>query len=110
VFNGAEPRVFVLIDKATNDFAAQAVLWDMEGQSIRLNMPTIGILDWFVQPALRGQGIGKFLMVQMLRRAQEDLAEIVEVQLPAENQAGLKLCQLVGFEHVDLGHRFERRT
>jgi ribosomal protein S18 acetylase RimI-like enzyme len=108
-FNGAEPRVFALLDKTTNQYAAQATLWEMEGLSIRWNLPAAGVVDWFVAPELRRQGIGKFLLTQLMRKAQEELLEILELQVSSENQAAFKLAQGLGFEQVDLGRMYQRQ-
>jgi ribosomal protein S18 acetylase RimI-like enzyme len=110
VFNGAEPRVFSLLDKSSNQFAAQATLWEMEGFSNRWSMPAVGVVDWFVRPELRRQGVGKFLVTQLMRKAREELLEVMEIQISSENQAALKLCQGLGFEQVDVGRMFQRKV
>ncbi len=107
-FNGAEPRLVSLLDRTTHSYAATATLWEMEGFSFRWNTPTVGVVDWFVRPDLRGQGVGKYLLAQLLRSAQESLLEIMEMQVPEDNGAALKLCKFAGFEQVDEGRLYER--
>jgi len=107
LFNGAEPRVFSLLDKTTSEYAAQATLWEMEGFSLRWNQPAVGVVDWLVRPDLRRQGVGKFLLTQLMRKAQEELLEVMELQVAYENEAAFKLCRGLGFEQVDLGLMYE---
>ncbi len=109
LFSGAEPRVFAMQDKATNECAAQATMWEMEGFTYRWNLPAVGVVDWWVRPELRRQGIGKYLLVQLMRRAQEDLLEVMEMDIPSDNAAALLLCKSLGFEQVDLGRMFQRQ-
>jgi len=109
LFNGTESRVFTLLDRADNTYAALATVWEMDGFSFRWNQPAAGVAEWFVRPELRGQGIGKFLMSQVLRRAQEELVEVVEVQIESTNQIALQLCQALGFEQVDTGRLYVKQ-
>src|SRR5438094_2637034 len=81
LFNGTEGRVFTLLDRATNTYVALATVWEMDGFSFRWSVPAAGVAEWFVQRELRGQGLGKYLMTQVLRKAQEELLEVVEVQV-----------------------------
>jgi ribosomal protein S18 acetylase RimI-like enzyme len=110
LFNGAEPRVFTLLDKTTNDYAAQATIWEMEGFSLRWNLPAAGVVDWFVKPELRRLGLGKFLLTQLIRKMQEELLELIELHVPGDNQPAFKLCQGLGFEQVDVGKFYERKA
>jgi ribosomal protein S18 acetylase RimI-like enzyme len=108
-FNGGEPRVFTLLDRTTAQYAAQATWWEMEGFSARWNLPAVGVVDWFVRPELRRQGVGKFFLTQLLRKAKEELLEIMELHVFADNLAAAKLCQGLGFEQVDLGRMYQRK-
>jgi ribosomal protein S18 acetylase RimI-like enzyme len=107
-FNGLEPRVFGLLDKNTGEYAAQAVYWEMEDFSLRWNVPAVGVVDWFVRPEVRRQGIGRFLIVHLVRKAQEENLEVMEIQLSSENQAANRLCQGLGFVQVDVGKMYEK--
>jgi ribosomal protein S18 acetylase RimI-like enzyme len=109
LFNGCEPRVFTLLDKRGDKAAAQATWWEMEGFGYRWNVPAVGVLDWFVRPELRGQGVGKFFLTQIMRKAQEELLEVMELQVSSDNVAACKLCQGLGFEQVDLGRMYQRQ-
>lgn len=110
LFNGVEPRVFILVDRANGQRVGQAVTWEMEGFSYRWEVPAIGVVDWQVRPDLRSQGVGKFLLAQLLRKAQEELLEVMELQIPGENAAALKVCQALGYEQVDIGYSYEWKS
>jgi ribosomal protein S18 acetylase RimI-like enzyme len=110
LFNGAEPRIFSLLDRNTKEYAAWATVWEMEGFSFRWNMPTVGVVDWFVRPEQRRQGIGKFLLAQLIRKAQEELAEGMELQVSSDNEPAYKLCRGLGFEQVDFGRMYQKRN
>jgi ribosomal protein S18 acetylase RimI-like enzyme len=107
LFNGAEPRVFSLLDRTDNQYAAQATVWEMEGFSYRWNLPAVGVADWFVRPDLQRQGVGKYLLTQVLRRTMEELLEVMELHIPSENLPAWKVCQALGFEQVDLGRMYQ---
>jgi ribosomal protein S18 acetylase RimI-like enzyme len=109
LFNGAEPRVFSLLDHTSNQYVAKATVWEMEGFSSRWNLPAVGVADWLVQPDLRRQGIGKFLLTQVLRRVQEELLEVVELHIPGDNHPAWKVCQTLGFEQVDIGRMYRKQ-
>jgi ribosomal protein S18 acetylase RimI-like enzyme len=109
LFNGAEPRVFSLLDRNDHQYAAQATVWEMEGFSYRWNLPAIGVSDWFVRPDLQRLGVGKYLLTQVLRRAMEELLEVVELHIPSDNQSAWKVCQALGFEQVDLGRMYQKQ-
>jgi ribosomal protein S18 acetylase RimI-like enzyme len=106
-FNGTEPRVFVLMDRNSGERAGQGTVWDMEGFAQSWNTPTVGVVDWQVRPELQRQGIGKFLLAQLLRKAQEELVEVMELQVPSDNQPAWKVCQALGFAQVDVGRGYE---
>jgi ribosomal protein S18 acetylase RimI-like enzyme len=110
LFNGAEPRVFLLADRQTGERAARATVWEMDGFTSRWNAPAIGVVDWQVRPDLQRQGIGKFLLALLLRKAQEELLEVMELHLPSDNEPAWKVCQALGYEQVDLGRCYEWKS
>jgi len=103
-----EPFDFRLEDKQSGQLVAQTSVWEMEGFSWRWNQPSVGLTDLVVRPELRRQGLGKFLLAQMLRYLQEQFFGLVEVQTLEQNEAAVKLYRSVGFEQVDVGHAFRR--
>jgi ribosomal protein S18 acetylase RimI-like enzyme len=61
-----------------------------------------------VREDMRRQGLGKFLMTQILRYLQDQYFGIAEVQAVDENQTAVKLFQSVGFEQVDVGRLYKK--
>jgi len=79
------------------------LVWELEGYGWRWGLPAAGVLDIQVREDLRGQGLGKFLMVQVLRFLQEQYFGVCEVQA-ADTQPELTgLCRALGMEQVDYG-------
>jgi ribosomal protein S18 acetylase RimI-like enzyme len=103
-----EPFEFRLEEKLSGHVVAQASVWEMEGFSWRWNQPSVGLTDLLVQPNWRRQGVGKFLLAQILRYLQEQYFGIVEMHTPQGNDIAVKLFRAVGFEQVDTGHAFRR--
>jgi ribosomal protein S18 acetylase RimI-like enzyme len=99
---------YQLFDKGAGRSAARACLWEMETYRPRWNDHGIGILDLEVDPAQRRQGLGKFLVTQILYHLQEQFFSLAEVQVPAENAAAARLLVGLGFTEVDRGHGYGR--
>jgi ribosomal protein S18 acetylase RimI-like enzyme len=108
VLGPVELLEFRLDDKTTGQSAARAVVWDMEGYWHRWNQPVLGILDLWVREDVRRRGLARFLLAQLLRQLQEQFFTLAEIQAPADSEAGLKLCQGLGFEQVDVGQSYRR--
>jgi ribosomal protein S18 acetylase RimI-like enzyme len=89
--------------------AATALVYEMEGFSARWGQPTVGILNLQVRPELCRQGLGRFLLAQILRYVQDNCFELAEVQVADDNQAALRLCQSLGFTPVDMGRLYQRQ-
>ena len=99
---------FRLEAKDGGQVAARTRLWEMEGFSWRWNLPSVGIYDIEVKPELRGQGLGKYLVAQILRYLQEQFFGLVEVHVPQTHEAATKLFLGLGFEQVDRGQSFRK--
>jgi ribosomal protein S18 acetylase RimI-like enzyme len=105
----AEPLLFALADQQSGASAASALVYELEGFSWRWNQPSVGILDFFVRPELRGQGLGKLLLFQVLRYVQEQCFELAELQVPEGNEPAVRLCQALGFTRVDTGRTYQKQ-
>lgn len=103
-----EPIEFRLEDKKTAQIAARATFWEMEGFSWRWNYPAAGVMDVQVRPDLRRQGLGKYLLNQLLRHLQEQYFGLAEVQTFEENTAAIALFRSLGFELVDTGRQYRK--
>lgn len=84
--------------------------WDMERISTTRGVPhAMGILQFEIDDAFRGQGVGTFLLGESLRRLQGQQAKVGDltgvrlatVQVDEDNAAALALFKKLGFRHVD---------
>lgn len=103
-----ELHEYRLEDKLTGRTAARALMWEMETYTPRWNEHAIGITDIVVPAEMRRQGLAKFLLAQMLRYFQDQFFSLVEMQVHAENTAGINLLRGLGFEQVDSGHIYRK--
>jgi ribosomal protein S18 acetylase RimI-like enzyme len=110
VYGLVEPLEFLLDEKPGPRVAARLLVWEMDGLGTRWNMPAVGICDLQVREDLRGQGVGKFFLSQVLRYVQEQFFELVEVHVPEPNAPAVKLCRSLGFEQVDVGRQYQRQS
>lgn len=102
-----EPFEFRLADKLTGIPAARVTGWEMSAG--RGPGPSaIGILEVYVRPDVRRQGLARFLLNQMLRYVQEQFLRTVEVHIPEGDEAATKLFRGLGFQHVDTGRSYRR--
>lgn len=103
-----EPVEFRLMDKQTNAPAARAVLWELDGFATRWGAPSAGIYSLTVKQDMRGQGIGKFFLAQLLRYLQDQYFGICECHTDEKHVPAHKLARSVGFEPVDEGQVFSK--
>jgi ribosomal protein S18 acetylase RimI-like enzyme len=103
VLGPLEPSEFRLDDKATGHTAARALFWEMTDYGWRWGAPPAGVLDVQVRNDLRRQGMGKFLLAQLLRHLQEQYFAVAEVQVPDEEETAARLFRSLGFVQVDVG-------
>ncbi|HKB05856.1 MAG TPA: GNAT family N-acetyltransferase, partial [Gemmataceae bacterium] len=108
VFGPLEPSEFRLDDKSTGQTAAKALFWEMTDYGWRWGAPPAGVLDVLVRNDLRRQGLGKFLLAQLLRHLQEQYFAVVEVQVPAEDETAARLFRALGFMQVDVGVSYKK--
>ena len=87
------PRDFsdTLVAAGTSDeILGYAVCWTIAGESHLLNIA--------VHPALRGQGIGRALLTECIRRAARAGASVIYLEVRAGNDAAQRLYRSMGFE------------
>jgi ribosomal protein S18 acetylase RimI-like enzyme len=103
-----EPTEFRLVDKLSGTPAGRLVNWDLEGFSWRWNKPATGIFDVEIRAHLRRQGLAKFLLASVLRLLQEQFYAVAELQVWADDPAGIGICESLGFQKVDVGYRYRK--
>ena len=91
----------VLEERVTLKNLARITVWEMDGLGYKWPMPAIGIVEMSVEPELRKQAMGKFLLFQMLRYLQEQFFGTAEVHIDAGNDAAIDLAKKFGFVLVD---------
>jgi GNAT superfamily N-acetyltransferase len=95
-----------LRDKASGATAARATLWEMDTFSQQWNEHAVGVMDLEVAPEMRRQGVGKFLLAQILRHLHEQFFSLVEVQALDTNTPAVNLIGGLGFTQADVGRCF----
>ena len=80
----------------------------MEGYGWRWNTPAAGIMDIQVRSDLRRQGVGKYLLAQLLRYLQEQYFGVVEVQVNEDSDAAIRMFKAIGFTLVDAGYLYRK--
>jgi ribosomal protein S18 acetylase RimI-like enzyme len=109
VLGPLEPSEFRIDDKATGQVAARALFWEMTDYGWRWGAPPAGIVDVQVRNDLRRQGLGKFLLAQLLRHLQEQYFAVAEVQVPEGEETAARLFRSLGFVQVDVGVSYLKR-
>jgi ribosomal protein S18 acetylase RimI-like enzyme len=110
VLGPVELHEYVLTDRSTGQTAARATLWEMDTYNRPWNQHAVGIVGLEVLPALRRQGLARFLLAQMLRHFHEQFFTLVEAHAPGGDEAAVNLLRGLGFEQVDTGRSYGRRT
>ncbi len=107
-----EMLLFQLKEIDTGEHVAQATVWDMDMFAWRWHQPSVGIIDVEVRESHRRQGLGKFLITQILAYLQDQYFSLVEIQTMERNLAAMNLYQSLGFQKVDEGrvYRLEENT
>jgi len=104
-----EPTEFRVVDKMTGAPAGRLVNWELEGFSWKWNKPATGIFDVEIRAHLRRQGLAKFLLASVLKLLQEQFYAVAELQVWADDPAGIGICKTLGFEQVDVGYRYRAK-
>lgn len=104
-----EPFEFRLADRLTGIPAARVTGWEMSAG--RGPGPSaIGILEVYVRPDVRRQGLARFLLNQMIRYIQEQFFRTVEVHVPDGDEAATNLFLGLGFQRVDIGRSYRESS
>lgn len=110
VVGPVELHEFRLTDRGNNRAVARACLWEMETFNQRWNEHAVGVVELVVEPDVRRQGLGKFLLAQLLRHLHEQFFTLVEAHAPADDPAATGLLRGLGFGQVDEGFTYTREN
>jgi GNAT superfamily N-acetyltransferase len=97
---------YEMVERDTQAPIAHAWVWEMESFGQAWQASTVGIIDFYVQPAFRRKGFGKLLLLTMLKHLREQQIELVELQTMATNDSARGLYEGLGFQCVDIGEAF----
>lgn len=96
------PSKFELFDKSDGRRLASAWTWDIAaGFAIGDGRSRTAMLNLEVDPAHRRRGLGRFLVVEVMRHARSQMADLVAIETSATNAPALALYDGLGFERVD---------
>jgi ribosomal protein S18 acetylase RimI-like enzyme len=102
------PTLFQLVDRQqpravpSEPVVARATTWDIAaGLSANDGRARTGLIDLDVSSNRRRQGVGRYLVAEILRHARTQFVDIVSVQTSATNTPALTLYDALGFEQVD---------
>jgi len=98
------PRAFsdTLVAGADDEVLGYAVCWTIAGESHLLNIA--------VHPARRGQGIGRALLSECIRRAARAGASLIFLEVRAGNEAAQRLYRSMGFVFRGVRKRYYTDT
>jgi ribosomal protein S18 acetylase RimI-like enzyme len=94
---------FQLLQTGSGDVLGEARIWDMDLFGWRWHQPAGGVVDLAVVESHRRQGLGKYLLVQILKYLQDQFFTLAETQAGVSNTAALALCRGLGFQDIDEG-------
>lgn len=102
-FSSFEHCAFELRLREGGQVVARARAWEMYPLQRTWNSDAVGIIDVQVDPQYRSQGLGTYLMTQVLRHYRDNGLTLAEIQTMARNQAACRLYERLGFQEVDRG-------
>ncbi|QIM15633.1 GNAT family N-acetyltransferase [Leucobacter insecticola] len=70
------------------------------------NKPHVDIVKLGVDPAARGQGIGRRIMQELIQAARDNQVEVVTLDLRGDNLGGIALYESLGFTRYGVLPRF----
>jgi ribosomal protein S18 acetylase RimI-like enzyme len=103
------PSTYHLIEKNTNRIVASARSWDYAGSAgVNDGRSRICMIETEVDATCRRRGFGRFLVLELLRHAREQGADVVCAQTASTNDAAISLYQSAGFEPVDVATLYRK--
>ena len=99
---------FSLQLRTTGKEIASVVFWDIEPLATAWGIPTVGMIDLYVDPLNRRSKTATYLLSEALRHIQRRGAAMVEAQTMADNLAAIGLYESLGFTKIDSGSVLRR--
>lgn len=101
---------FELVPRGGGPAIAQATFRTMQWSDGFVACPAVGVLDLYVEPAQRRQGVATFLLGEAFRALAAQGILDVEAHAAEDNPAGLGLLRKLGFQEVGQGTVFRKRA
>lgn len=108
VTSGQDRLRFGLRERSTGAEIAHVLFWDIEPLATAWGIPTVGMIDLWVDPVHRRKKAATHLLNESLKLMQRRGAAMVEAQTMAENTNALALYKELGFEAIDAGRVLRR--
>jgi L-amino acid N-acyltransferase YncA len=120
IYNWAVNQTFATIDSEPLDTEEAAAWWEAHGKRSKLLVATddSGVIAWarlfpwkqrgidvvedlvYVDPVHQGKGIGRALLTELIKEAQDLGYRTIVATVAADNRSGLQLHSKLGFEVV----------
>ncbi len=108
---GGQDRIrYSLVRRADHHEIASVTFWDIEPLATSWGIPTVGMLDLYVDPDQRQTKVATHLLNETLKLLQRRGANVVEAQTMGDNKAAISLYRSLGFTQVDRGQVLRRRA
>jgi ribosomal protein S18 acetylase RimI-like enzyme len=108
VLGPIEAVVYQLQEKPGQHAIGQAILWDMDPFSQMWGETCVGLIDIEVVPGFRRQGLGRYLLSQVLRHLRQQTFHLFEARADLGNEPLLNLLRSMGFQQVETGRCYRR--
>ena len=104
VSTGPTDRIrFSLEPKAGGPTCGHITFWDMGPLSTRPQSGGMGMIDFWIEPAMRRQGLGLFLASESLKHLENSGIYRVETQTMANSTGAIELLKKLGFVETQSG-------
>ncbi len=108
VLGPIEAVEYRLQEKGTAQVHGRILLWDMTTFGYTWGETCVGLLGLKVDAGRLRQGLGKYLVAQVLLHLQQQAFDCFEACVGLDNEPALGLFRALGFEQVDTGHCYRK--
>ena len=99
----ARSRVMLQKKRGNDEIVGMADYWDMETMAAHWGVRSVGLSQLMIEPESFRQGLGTYLVAEVLKRAKSEGVALVEAQTMQSNSAAIGLYTKLGFRQVDQG-------
>ena len=100
---------FSLFANSDGKQLAEATIWDMHLLSQKWQHKTVGMVNVSVTEDQRRQGLGKYLVTEILRRLKQQYIAALQVQTMKRNASAVAFYESLGFEAIDRGAIYRKQ-